>query len=72
MRNQKGEVVTGVMVVMMVGLMIFGGMTWMHGRHGDHKEHTKSDQQTHSETGQKHMHHGEAENAHQPDVEERK
>jgi len=33
MGNQRGEVVTGVMVVMMVVMMLFGGMTMMHGGH---------------------------------------
>jgi hypothetical protein len=47
MKNQKGEVVTGVMVLMMVGMLIFGGMTFMHGGgHGEkvsqqHKEEVK-------------------------------
>ena len=36
MNNQKGEVVIAVMIVMMVGMMIFG-----HGlmRFGDHEDH---------------------------------
>jgi hypothetical protein len=31
MRDQKGEVAIGVMVVMMVGMMIFGGMHLLRG-----------------------------------------
>jgi len=31
--NQRGEVVTGVMVVVMVVMMLFGGMSMMHGGH---------------------------------------
>lgn len=34
MNNQRGEVVTIVMVVMMVGMMVFG-MASMRGGHGD-------------------------------------
>ncbi len=56
MNNQRGEVVTGVLVVIMVGMMIFG-MFSMNGGRGDHKGDTKSDQQDHSETGQHNMHH---------------
>jgi hypothetical protein len=57
MKNQKGEVVTGVMVLMMVGMLIFGGMTLMHGggqggKHGHHMMHG------HSEKGQQHAHDG--------------
>lgn len=46
MKNQKGEVVTAVMVVMMVGMMIFG-MSFMHGGHkghGDGHDHDKNEQ----------------------------
>lgn len=60
MNNQKGEVVTGVMVVVMVGMMIFG-MLFMHGGHRDHgarNGHTKDEQKKeHAETGPQHMHH---------------
>lgn len=56
MNNQKGEVVTGVMVAMMLGMMLFGHFI-MHGGHGDHKEDTRNNQQGHSETGQHNMHH---------------
>lgn len=34
MRNQKGEIVPGIIVVMMAVMMIFSGMAWMHGNHG--------------------------------------
>ncbi len=51
MSNQRGEVVTGVMVVMMVGMMIFG-MVFMHsGSSADRK-------QEHSDKGHQHMHEG--------------
>jgi hypothetical protein len=39
MNNQKGEVVTGIIIVMMAGMMIFG-MLFMHGNHGDCRERT--------------------------------
>lgn len=41
MGNQRGEIVTGLMVAMMVVMMILGGMHMMHGEHksgGDHAQ----------------------------------
>jgi len=41
MRNQRVEVVTGVMVVIMCVMMLFGGMHKMHGglrSEGDHRQ----------------------------------
>jgi uncharacterized membrane protein len=49
MNNQKGEVVTGVMVVIMAVAMVFG-MVFMHGGH-DHDRNgnaEKKQQQEHS------------------------
>ncbi len=43
MHNQKGEIVTGVMVVMMVVMMAFG-MVFMGGGHGDHAGHQSGGQ----------------------------
>ncbi len=61
MGNQKGEVVTGVMVAMMAGMMIFGGMFSMHGGHKDHgdrKDPVKDGQKhEHAGMGPKHMQH---------------
>lgn len=37
--NQRGEVMTAVMVVMMVGMMLFGGMHLMHGDHKHANNH---------------------------------
>lgn|GEM_PF-2705467 len=73
MKDQKGEVVTGVMIVIMAGMMILG-MVFMHGGHEDHKEHTMSDQQGHSGTDQhhNHMHQSGAENTQQPAADEKK
>jgi len=71
LKNQKGEVVTGVVVLMMAGMMILG-MVFMHGGHGDHKEHTMSDQQGHSEMGQHHMRQSDAEKAQKPAADEKK
>lgn len=68
MGNQKGEVVTGVMVVMMVGMMVFG-MSFMHGGHKDHGEHNNSEKEgrkhEHAGMGPKHMNHdhGDTENS---------
>jgi hypothetical protein len=41
MLNQRGEVVTGVMVVVMVVMMIFGGMHMMHGDHRSERGHAQ-------------------------------
>lgn len=67
MKNQKGEVVTAVMVLMMVGIMIFGGMAMRHGD-SNHKEHGKTEQQSYSE-GSQLMHDGHGEKASQQDKE---
>ncbi len=55
MRNQKGEVVTGVMVVMMVAMMIFGGMHFMHRDHGDHGESRGAGEDMHLDHGHDHQ-----------------
>lgn len=64
MRNQKGEVVTAVMIAMMVGMMIFGGMHLMHRDHGEHRstgDHPHHEQgHDHREKGQQHEHRGDA------------
>ncbi|MEK6745320.1 MAG: hypothetical protein AABZ15_17030 [Nitrospirota bacterium] len=68
MGNQKGEVVTGVMVVMMVVMMFFV-MPFMHGGHKDHgdrKDPVKDEQKhEHGAMGPKHMQndHGDPGNA---------
>jgi len=60
MGNQKGEVVTGVLVAMMVVMMFFV-MPFMHGGHHDHgdrHDHGKSEQKhEHDGMGPKHMNH---------------
>ncbi len=57
MRNQTGEVVTGVMVVMMVVMMIFGGMHTMHGGHRSEGDRRQMEQKhNHDEDGAQHMH----------------
>ena len=57
MRNQRGEVVTGVMVVMMGVMMIFGGMHMMHGGHWSEGDHRQMEQKHyHDEDGTQHMH----------------
>jgi ABC-type Zn2+ transport system substrate-binding protein/surface adhesin len=69
MGNQKGEVVAGVMVVMMVVMMLFG-MSMMHGGHKDHgdsHDHGKNEQKKHdhADMGPNHMNHdhGDPENS---------
>ena len=56
MNNQKGEVVTGILVVIMVGMMLFG-MVFMHGGHGDRHDHENVEHsQEHTEQGSQHRH----------------
>lgn len=62
--NQRGEVITGVMVAIMVVMMLFGGMHMMHGSHqhddGPERSEHKHDHQ------KKEMHHeqsGDRENS---------
>ena len=58
MKNQRGEIVTGVMVAMMVVMMILGGMRMMHGdhKHGDHKSEDGQTQTRHDHGNDKDMH----------------
>ena len=53
MKNQRGEVVTGVMVAIMAGMMIFG-MLFMD--HGDRRDNQPKNEQKkeHSESGHHH------------------
>ena len=56
MKNQRGEVVTGLMVAMMAVMMIFG-MVYMHGSHGNSHDHKSAvHRQEQSEKGHQHMH----------------
>ncbi len=74
MNNQRGEVVTGVMVAIMVGMMIFG-MFSMHGGQGDRRDRKNVEhKQDHAEKGHQHMHegHNPAEQAPLPATEENK
>ena len=74
MKNQKGEVVTALMVVMMAGMMIFG-MLFMHGGHKDHgnsHDHGKNEQK-HEHAGMGPMHdHGDPENGTKSETRENK
>ncbi|HSA78279.1 MAG TPA: hypothetical protein VLG72_05410 [Nitrospirota bacterium] len=58
MKNERGEVVAGVMVLMMAGMMIFGliFMYGMHGGHGDHSAGNGDKQTQHSDSDHRHMH----------------
>jgi hypothetical protein len=52
--NQRGEVVTGVIVVIMcLGMMIFGGMGMMHGghRHSDDRDKKVENKHDHQKEG---------------------
>jgi hypothetical protein len=62
-KNEKGEVVTGLMVVMMVCMMIFGvfAMHGGHGSHGDHSAGNGHEQKQHSDSDHRHMHDSAAE-----------
>ncbi|HET7317539.1 MAG TPA: hypothetical protein VFK23_00240 [Nitrospirota bacterium] len=53
MKNERGEVVTGVMVLMMVGMMIFG-LFFMHGGHGNHGAGHGDTQMQHSDGDHRH------------------
>jgi len=56
MNNQRGEVVIGVMVVVMLGMMLFGHF-FMHGDHGDRHDNENVDhKQEHTEQGHQHAH----------------
>ena len=57
MKNERGEIVTGVMIVIMAGMMIFG-MFFMHGGHGDHRDGSGHEQKQHSDKEHHHMHDG--------------
>jgi hypothetical protein len=70
MKNEKGEVVIGVMAVLMVVMMVFGHMGMGHrdhgGGHGHHMVHEHSGKQT------QHAHDGGPVGAAQPAGEEDK
>ena len=61
--NQRGEVVTGVMVAVMVVMMLFGGMGMMHGghRHADNQGMKAEGKHDHQKEGthEKHNHNTE-------------
>ncbi len=58
MGNQRGEVVTGVMVVIMCVVMLFGGMHMMHGGHQPDGSHKQVEQKhNHDEEGTQHVYH---------------
>ncbi len=55
MGNQRGEVVTAVMVVMMCVMMIFGGMHMFHGEHRAEEDHAKTDHKHSRDGDMQHM-----------------
>ncbi len=57
MRNQRGEVIIGVMCVVMVVMMIFGAPHMMHGGHRSEVDHQQMEQNhNRNEDGTQHMH----------------
>ncbi len=57
MSNQRGEVVAGVMVVIMCVMMLFGGMHMMHGGRRFEGDHQQTEQKhNHDENGREHIH----------------
>jgi hypothetical protein len=72
LKNQKGEIVTGVMILVMAAMMLLGGMALMHGGHDDHKDHAPSKEQNHSEADHQHMSHGDSDKAAGSDVDTEK
>ncbi len=56
MRNQRGEVVTGVMVIIMGVMMIFGGMHMLHGERGSEGDHARIEHRHSREEGMQHVH----------------
>lgn len=55
MRNQRGEVVTGIMVVMMA-VMMLGGMRMLHGEHRAEGEHAQIEHRHSQDAGMQHVH----------------
>lgn len=56
MRNQRGEVVIAVMVVIMGLTMIIGGMRVLHGEHGSDGDHARIEHRHTHDEGMQHMH----------------
>ena len=57
MRNQRGEVVTGVMVVMMCVMMLFGGMRMTHIEHGSEESRAQIEHKpSRPDESMQHMH----------------
>jgi hypothetical protein len=72
MGNQRGEIVTGVMVVMMTGMMLFGGMHMMHGHQGNSDEHDRMESKhDHQKEGTHHMQNDKVGGSSAPDGETR-
>lgn len=56
MGDQRGEVMTGVMVVIMVVMMLFGGVHMMHGDHRHAEDHDRLEHKPdHQKEGMHHM-----------------
>ncbi len=69
MKNERGEIVTGLAVLIMLGMCIFGGIALMHGVHrhdGHHGDHGKKGEQAYSEKAPPQMHQNDGRNVPQP------
>ena len=68
MKNERGEVVTGLAVLIMLGMCIFGGIALMRGiqGHDGHSDHGKKEQQAYPEKDTHQMDQTDGENASQP------
>ncbi len=56
MHNQRGEIVTGVMVILMGVMMIFGGMHMLHGERGSEGDHARIEHRHTRDEGMQRMH----------------
>lgn len=61
--DQRGEVVTGVMVVIMVVVMLFGGMHMMHGDHRHAEENHKNEHKHDCHEGMQNIHSDDGEHS---------
>jgi len=67
MRDQRGEIVTGLMVIMMGVMMVFSGMHMMHGEHRSEGDRAQIEHEHGHDKGTQHMHDNVDEQAVVPD-----
>jgi high-affinity Fe2+/Pb2+ permease len=56
MSNQRGEVITGVMVIIMAVMMVFGGMHMLHREHRSEEAHEQIEHKQSRDESMRHMH----------------